>query len=455
MTAARNAIAVSDEMVERLDRLHASIERLNHHSGVTQKVAGDLRRLLPSFSRRDLHANEIGMSIELSLREAPDSVLDPLRLLIVPIFEGAADAGHALVERRNTAQPAETQALAVVRLSALVDRLADAKRRLQDVFDSSAAHLETQRFQRIQQLVNEFHELARERLLQALPEPEELPLAAMARLEPAPSASRAVGRVNRARPQVIEPRRAAPEPPPVVEQMPVVRAAARRILPVPALGDEPLVDNAMSMIAGLEAFIKRLRIDAQRPSRIPADMKDLFDQQATRLDQAALSFDEIFARRRADFPIATLSAELRTAATRLRREGISVYGSMLTGRRPRESYLQWLHEHNLVQIVRDERGRIRTKQRKDFFQEYRVLDVSRQNKTLWVAHFHYNNLADPDERFTAAHLKFADSYLQNLSSKSRQDLEHFDAVDNLLRRIVTPAVRDLFLHPQHAGPAVV
>lgn len=67
------------------------------------------------------------------MREAPDSVLDPLRLLIVPAFEGAADAGHALIERRNTAQPAETQALAVVRLSALVDRLADAKRRLQEV----------------------------------------------------------------------------------------------------------------------------------------------------------------------------------------------------------------------------------------------------------------------------------------------------------------------------------
>lgn len=453
MTAGRNAIAVSDEMVERLDQLHASLERLNHHSGATQNVAGDLRRLLPSFSRRDLHANEIGMSIELSLRDAPDSTLDPLRQLIVPIFEGAADAGHGLAERRNRAQPAETQAVAVVRLSALVDRLADAKRRLQEVFDSSAAQLQTERFLRVQQLVEGFHEMAREALLKALPEPEELPLAAMARLEPTPAASRAVGRVNRARPQVIEPRRAAPEPAPVVEQMPIVRAPARRMLPVTALGDEPLVDNAMSMIAGLEAFIKRLRIDAQRPSRIPADMKDLFDQQATRLDQAAVSVDEIFARRSADFPIATLASELRTAATRLRGEGISIYGSMLTGRRPRESYLQWLHEHNLVQIVKDERGRIRTKQRKDFFQEYRILDISRQNKTLWVAHFHYDKLADPDEHFTAAHLKFADSYLQNLPSKSRQELEHFDAVDNLLRRIVTPAVRDLFLHPQQAGPA--
>ncbi|QAX82428.1 hypothetical protein C2E19_00610 [Pseudomonas sp. DTU12.3] len=454
MEAGRKAIAVSDEMVERLGRLHASLDRLNHHSGETQKVAGDLKRLLPTFSRRDLHANEIGMSIELSLREAPESTLDPLRQLIVPIFEGAAEAGHALVERRNRAQPAETQAIAVVRLSALVDRLADAKRRLQDVFDSSAAQLQTERFLRVQQLVNEFHELARERLLKALPEPEEIPLAAMARLEPVPSSSRAVGRVNRARPQVIEPRRAAPEPPPVVEQMPVVRAAARRVLPVAALGDEALVDNAMLMSAGLEAVIKRLRIDAQRPSRIPADMKDLFDQQATRFNQAAVSVDEIFARRSADFPIANLGAELRTAATRLRREGVNIYGSMLTGRKPRESYLQWLHEHNLVQIVKDERGRIRTKQRQDFFQEYRILDISRQNKTLWVAHFHYDKLADPDEQFTAAHLKFADSYLQNLPSKSRQELEHFDAVDNLLRRIVTPAVRDLFLHPQHAGPAV-
>jgi hypothetical protein len=97
--------------------------------------------------------------------------------------------------------------------------------------------------------------------------------------------------------------------------------------------------------------------------------------------------------------------------------------------------------------VKDERGRIRTKQRKDYFQEYKIFDKTHNDKTLWVAHFHYDNLTDPDDRFTVAHLKFADAYLQEQPAKTRQELDTFDAVDNALRRVVNPAVRDLFLKP--------
>jgi hypothetical protein len=70
---------------------------------------------------------------------------------------------------------------------------------------------------------------------------------------------------------------------------------------------------------------------------------------------------------------------------------------------------------------------------------------------LWVAHFHYDTLTDPSDRYTVAHLKFADGFLQELPAKARQELDSFDAVDNVLRRITRPAVRDLFLHPRHAG----
>jgi hypothetical protein len=214
-----------------------------------------------------------------------------------------------------------------------------------------------------------------------------------------------------------------------------------------------MVGSAMQMLQELEPLIRRWRTDAQRPSRIPADMQDLFDQQATRLDQRAADIDAILARRRAELPVGSLPTELREAAARLRREGISVYGSMLTGRRPRESYLQWLHQHGLVQIVKNDHGRIRTKKRKDYFQEYQILDQRRQNKPLWVAHFHYNSLTDPSDRFTAAHLKIADGYLQELPAKTRLELERFDAVDNALRRIVSPTIRDLFIHPRQQEPA--
>lgn len=446
MQAARQAIAVSDEMVERLAQLHTSLGRLDQHTGATRKVATELRRLMPSFTPRDLHANEIGMSIELSLRDAPDSVLDPLRQLIVPVFEGAAEAGHLLVERRNS------RALDVEQLSAVVDRLADAQRRLQEVLASASAQLEVNRFQRVQQLVEDFHQLARKRLLIALPEPEEVPTAAMARLDPAPSTSRGVGKVSKSRPRIIEtPRAASPDKPQAPEDMPVIRSVIKRPAVVPTLDDAQMISNAMTLVAELDAFIKRLRTDAQRPSRIPADMQDLFDQQATRFDQAAVNVQAILVRKSAEFPVGGLTTDLREAAARLRREGINVYGSMLTARKPRESYLKWLHEHHLVQIVKDPRGRIRTRQRKDFFQEYRVLDKTRNDQPLWVAHFHYDTLTDPSDRFTAAHLKVADGFLQELPAKVRQELDSFDAVDNVLRRITRPAVRDLFLHPRHAG----
>jgi hypothetical protein len=143
-----------------------------------------------------------------------------------------------------------------------------------------------------------------------------------------------------------------------------------------------------------------------------------------------------------------LSTELRTGATTLRHEGVSVYGAMLMKRKPREAYLKWLTENDQVKIVKNESSRIKTKQRMDYFQEYKILDKTHNNKPLWVAHFHYDNLTDPDDRFTVAHLKFADAYLQEQPTKTRQQLETFDAVDNALRRIVNPTVRDLFLKPE-------
>jgi hypothetical protein len=118
----------------------------------------------------------------------------------------------------------------------------------------------------------------------------------------------------------------------------VIRSVIKRPAVVPVLDDAQMIDNAMTLVAELEAFIKRLRADAQRPSRIPADMQDLFDQQAARLDQAAVTVQAILVRKSAEFPVGRLTTDLREAAARLRREGINVYGSMLTARKPRESY---------------------------------------------------------------------------------------------------------------------
>ncbi|MFJ3371781.1 dermonecrotic toxin domain-containing protein [Pseudomonas sp. NPDC086251] len=451
MAAAQKAIAVSDEMIDRLGRLQASLDRLMSHTGTTRKVADDLRRLLPSFSHYDFEANEIGMSTELCLREVPGSDMGQIRQRVVESFDNAADAGHTLIEQR-TKRPADTPALGIEQLTALVDRLADTERRLQDLSISSHDQLEPVRFKRVQALVGKFHQLARSRLLKLLPETEEIPVAAMARLEPVPSTSRAIGKVSKSRPRVVKVEKTPSTETEVRDAVPIVKMANRRPVQSTTSDDASIVANGLALNSELDAFIQRTRSDAQRPSRIPADMKDLFDQRANRLEQAAEEVDAVLTRRGAEFPVASLTSELREGAARARREGISVYGAMLMGRKPRETYLKWLSDHDQVEIVKDERGRIKTQQRRDYFQEYRILDKTRQNKVVWVAHFHYDHLTDAGDKPTAAHLKLADAYLQELPATTREEMSTFDAVDNALRRITDPAVRDLFLALEPKAP---
>lgn len=449
LQAAQKAIDLSVEIVERLKRLQASLNTLlKVDTGPARKVAGDLKKLLPTFSSYDLEANEIGMSTELCLREVPGSELNQVRELLVEIFNSAADAGHDLVERRSTANH---QPLNVDQLTALVDRLAEYEKRLPDLADTWPLHLEPVRLKRVQQLVAKFHRLAHDRLIELLPEPEEALVIEMAKFEPFASTSRAIGKVSTSRPRVIKLKKATSAESPETQEVPIVKGATRHSVQQVALDDEGIISSRKALYDDFDAFINRTRKDSTRPGRVPADMKDLFDQQAARLDRAASEVEDAMARRKAagfnENALEALGDRLREAATKSRAEGNTVYGAMLMERKPRATYLQWLHEHDQVEIVKDARGRIKTKQRKDYFQEYRILDKTHQNKPLWVAHFHYDTMTDPDDGFTAAHLKFADGYLQTLPAQTREELNTFDAVDHALRRIISPAVRDLFLKP--------
>ena len=95
-----------------------------------------------------------------------------------------------------------------------------------------------------------------------------------------------------------------------------------------------------------------------------------------------------------------------------------------------------------VRIVRNEQGRIKTKKRRDYFQEYQVLDTTNKDQPLRLAHFHYDSLDAPMEQFTAAHLKIAEAHLQQFTTERRQVLTTLAPIDYVLRRISDP---NLFL----------
>ncbi|WP_240321664.1 dermonecrotic toxin domain-containing protein [Pseudomonas fluorescens] len=450
---ATRATTISDELIATLQTLNRSLLVLVKHSGKGAKLAKDLRRLLPNYGELDLKANEIGMSYERCVNEGSGPQWDAARQDIGIITIKAADAGHELLRLSRTTATPDAKAERIEQLSRWNDLLTSLDDQVEQLPSAHPGQFIQARLDRTRELIGEFRTLAQEHLIAELPEPVVEQHPETVRQEPQPSTSQPKVKISKTRPRQNSGNQApAPDTSEAGEESPFVKFSAHLAKPFQPVDDDDLISKGMELNGAVDAFIKKTREDARRPGRIPADIRDMFDQQASRLEQTANDVDMAFARRRAAsqnvWPVASLSPELRAGATATRTEGNAVYGAMLKQRKPRETYFRWLHENGQVDVVKDERGRIRTRQRGDYFQEYRILDKANGGRPMWVAHFHYERMSDADAQYTIAHLKFADAYLQSLDEKTRLTLSTFDAVDNAMRRIVDPTVRDLFLKPQ-------
>jgi len=451
------ATLISDEMITGLQTLQHSLQTLEAHAGKARKLAADLTRLMPNFTGLDLKANEIGMSYERCVSERPGLIMEAARLDIGILTIKAADAGHELIRLNRIPLGTTGQAERIEQLSHWNDLLTGIDERIAQLPNDFREQFVQARLDRVRELIGEFRALARERLIAEVPEPELEQPPATVRQEPQPSTSQPKPRVSKSRRRPdssSEPSSSGTRQP--EDEAPFVKISAHPTKPALATDSVEFLTAAMDLGLNIDNFNKSTRDEAKRPGRIPADIRDMFDQQIARLEQNAKDLDAALTRQRAAnqnvWPVASLPQELREGAARTRIEAATTYGAMLKQRKPRETYFHWLYENAQVEVVKDPRGRIRTQQRGDYFQEYRILDRTNGNRPLWVAHFHYEKPADTDDHYTVAHLKFADAYLQTLDAKTRQALNTFDAVDNALRRIVDPRVRDLFLKPKPPKP---
>lgn len=424
--AARKALQLSEEMVSRFQLSQATRDRLIGVGGLGIREVEQFKKVLPSFTEWELKANEIGMSHELCMHQDSNTDMTASRETVGKIIVDAGKAAHKMAKLMKSEDPSLSPADHVDALSTLVDTFADADQRLQDVPVEYAERVYPDEIERVRRLIAEFKEQAQLRLssLAAESPTTTAPKPAIA------GPSRQVVKVSKSRP-----RQPAKTSEPKREEQPLKEIMPARAQPptVPNRSDAETVSAGLQMNLDVEGFIERTRIDALKPQRIPADMQDLFDLQATRLEQMAVDIDQNIDLR--IFPVATLADELRANASRLRRQGITTRALMLKQRKPRQAYLQWLLANQQVRIVKNQQGRIKTRQRKDYFEEYRILDVSNEDQPLWLAHFHYNTLVATPEQFTAAHLKIADQYLAQLTAAQRQELTDLVPIDYVLREI--------------------
>ncbi|WP_095187847.1 dermonecrotic toxin domain-containing protein [Pseudomonas sp. Irchel 3E19] len=455
MNIANKAKTLSEGMVGALQTLKASVEVLQQYEGKPTRVARKLISLLPPFSRFDFLANEIALTSELCLRDLEEPQLTLPRQALRAVTASAADASHDLIALIKTPVSADGQAARIEQLIHFNDLYASADELVLGLPTIYPETFVQARLDQVRQQIAEFHELAQKRLVEELPDTSEI--AAPPVNEPGPSRPQRKGKVTKTRPRQNPPERnPSTDESDSEAQIPFVKmSASLPVAPEALTNDTDIVAAALELNLKISEFNKSKSEDAKRPGRIPADIRDMFDQQVSRLNNAADETEQALARARAtgaeNLPVGSLAEELRAGAELTRTTGVTTYATMLKQRKPRTAYLQWLLANDQVAIVKDTRGRIRTKQRKDYFQEYQILDKTNHNKPLWVAHFHYDDQTVADEQCTVAHLKLADAYLLTLDAKTRQALDTFDAVDNVLRRLDKPADRDLFLKPQPRG----
>jgi len=434
------ALALSQDMVTRLHLSRSSLLSLETLGSAGITAAQRLRALLPSFTEWDLKSNEIGMSHELCMRNSASAEAAPERDVVGSLIIEAATATHQHALMLKTPDQTDSVPLRIERLSKLIDVYADTDQRLLDLPGEMPDKVEPTQLERVRGLINEFRQLAQDQLNALLPEkvvsaPPVTPRPAVA------GPSRPAVKVTKSRPRDPQPTPAA-----TTTEQPLQSVLPPRPRPnrQPPLADIQIIANSLLLVDEVQSFTQQTHKDAFRPNRIPADMQDLFDQRAALLERAALDVEQAFARIRATGgtipPVSNLGVHLTSDAHRLRAEGVNLRASMLKERQPRQAYLQWMLDHHQVKIERNDQGRIRTKKRRDYFQEYRILDLTNKNQPLWLAHFHYESLEAPLESFTAAHLKIADAHLQQFPAEQRKALGTLAPIDYVLRRISDPAL---------------
>jgi hypothetical protein len=451
LVAIQQATALGDAIVERLELAKAALEGLKvlGRAGLTRIQV--LTRLMPKFTRLEFKANEIGMAYELCIQETSDEAMPQARAATASIVVDATDASHEVAEMMKQPSVSKPSEEYINKLSWLADIYADIHQRIQDLPTQYPGMVRQSPLDHLQALITEFQALTLTQLPEAeesfLPKPPQ-PVVA--------GPSRPKVKVTKTRPRDVE-SEAAQTPEQVKEEETFQKLVPKSAQPArPALNDIDTIAAALNLNLDVHDFIKRTNRDAERANRIPADVQDLFDLQARKLEESATNVDQAMSNIRSAGkqppPISGESLGMRGNADRLRKEGISTRTKMLKKRKPRQAYFQWLHENRQIKIVRNEQGRIKTKERKDYFQEYKILDTTDNDQELWVAHFHYETPESKATQPTAAHLKISEKYLATLEPELRQQLATLQPIDYVLRQITSASTQSLFLTLEPSDP---
>lgn len=434
------AAQIGRDIESKLNDMVVARDKLSAMGGVGAMSARHIELAERFHSRWELKSNEIANSAELCIREQAAENMDEARNAVYTIVERATSASRTLTQRLKDA-PQEVQ---LETLAAMVEEFQSIRHQLEELPAAFPELVDPHALGNLKSIVDEFLLLVQGNIGSRLQQDVE---SAPSEQKPArPSASRPhqTIRVIKTRPR-DQPKRSEAVP----NEEPLILIQPLKKQPVQQTNDyAEVTSQALNLNAGLYSFIRDTKSSAMKPFRIPADMQDIFEQQALKIEKTLNAFEPLHAaatKAGNAYGVANLPSELREGAAQLRREGINTRAEMIKQRKPQQGYFQWLFDNDQVRVKRNEAGRIKTRQYDDYFQEYLILDSTNRDQPLWVAHFHYPTLKTPVNQFTAAHLKIDEKYLKQFSADQQLSLNTRTALDNNLRKLNDPVTLAEFL----------
>jgi hypothetical protein len=163
-----------------------------------------------------------------------------------------------------------------------------------------------------------------------------------------------------------------------------------------------LKGDARNALVKVDEQVRKIEGYAERASS-PREIEEQLQREAQKLMHFADKLESHEQAPTTGEKDAALLTELRAKAQVLERKATELRTRMTLDQAPTSEGLEYLQRHNQL-YVRIIGARVQLKTgRKDFVQEYVVLN--RENRPWWYGHFHYAKVDDAKANYTQAHLK--------------------------------------------------
>jgi hypothetical protein len=453
-------------IIQKVELAQSRFKELTRLGKNAEQLSLEYQKKLPKFDLQDLKSLQITLARELCLKPGETPELSAAKASIEKIVEDADLTVNTAMELIRDEQVLSRDDR-IEALNNLVDQFAAIEQRLQSFAGTYPEQIVKNQLKRLRGRVDEFNQqtaghladlLREQQLLEPVPGPSRTSSASNKRVIKTRFKGTVIGHTRKAaagRPVLVDV--TAPVTGKVIatfhEKTPgvwVERLTKKPQAPKARLPDPGTrITAGKSLLDTLPAFIQRTEADSKHPWQLPVEIEEAFHQQASRLEDAAKAINSALIQSNATQdhtndarPVLT---QLATQTTQLYAEGHRLRLEMTKRQPPTAARVEWLHSKGAVDIVRTGNRRRLKGPRRDYLQEYEVREATTA-RVLWYAHFHYAQLKDEVQSYTAAHLKTREQRLLGrvdigASTSNREAIE-------IYRSRISPQLARLLFFPK-------